>query len=67
MMKKVLVISMGVALTMVSLSTYLTTEVRTMTDGQVYGHVSVIGQSSLDSLAAALSKKAHAAGAVVVY
>lgn len=67
MMKKVLVISLGVALNMASLSTNAATEVRTMTDGHVYGHVSVGGQSSLDSLTAALSKKADAAGASGFY
>ena len=38
-----------------------------MDSRNVYGHVSVTGESSLDSLIAALNKKADAAGASGFY
>ncbi len=66
-MKKVLIVSLGVALTVTSLFSYASTEVRSMTGKSVYGHVSVTGESNLDSLTAALSKKADAAGASEFY
>lgn len=62
-MKKVLVISLGVTLTVASLSANASTEVRSVTGSNVYGHVSVSGQDNLDSLTSALNKKADAAGA----
>jgi multiple stress resistance protein BhsA len=61
-MNKILVMSLGVVLTAASLSSYASTEVRSLTGRTVCGHVSVTGQDNLDSLTAALSKKADAAG-----
>jgi multiple stress resistance protein BhsA len=67
MMNKVLVISLGVALSVASLSANASTEVSSVSGRTAYGHVSVTGQDSLDSLTAALSKKADAAGASGYY
>ena len=66
-MKKVLLMSLGVAVTMASLSANASTEVSSFTGKSVLGHVSVTGQDNLDSLTAALNKKAHAAGASGFY
>lgn len=66
-MKKVFAVSLGLVLTVASLSAFASTEVSTMDSRNVYGHVSVTGESSLDSLIAALNKKADAAGASGFY
>nr|BBF83629.1 DUF1471 domain-containing protein [Enterobacter sp.] len=66
-MKKVFLLSLAVALTVTSLSSYAAKEVSSMTGRNAYGHVSVTGENTLDSLTAALSKKADAAGASGFY
>ena len=66
-MKKVFAISLSVALTVASLSTYASTEVHSMAGRSVTGQVSVSGQGNLDSLIAALKNKADTAGASEFY
>jgi len=67
MMNKVLIMSLGVALTVASLSANASTKVRSVSGRTVYGHVSVTGQDNLDNLTAALNKKADAEGATGFY
>ena len=66
-MKNLINMGLGVALIMSSLSSHASTEVRSMTGRSVYGYVSVTGETNLDSLTSALSKKADAAGASEFY
>lgn len=66
-MNKVLVIGLGLALTVASLSANASTEVRSVTGRTAYGHISVTGQDNLDSLTSTLNKKADAAGASGFY
>lgn len=67
MMNKILVVSLSLALTVASLSANASKEVRSATGINVYGHVTVAGQDNIDSLTAALNKKADAAGASRFY
>lgn len=66
-MNKVLLMILGATLSVASLFASASTEVRSLSGKTVYGHVSVTGQDNLDSLTAALSKKADVAGASEFY
>jgi len=66
-MKKVLVVSLSVALIATSISANASTEVSLVKGRNVSGYVSVTGQDNLDSLTDALNKKADAAGASGFY
>lgn len=66
-MKKVLVISLGAMLAVASLAGHAATEVSSIAGERVYGHAAVTGENNLDSLTAALGKKADESGASRFY